>query len=294
MDANELLTAWQQARTRGLNNRNAAATLNVSEAELIASGCGRFVTRLLPKPEAILRKLPLLGEIKAVVRNPAAVIERDGTVRGVEANGVGADLVQADNFEMVCEVDRWKKGFAQREQTSGGCKLSLQFFTAAGTSAAKFFLRPASDAQAFAQLVAAFASADQSPQESAESRVAEFSLPLQVPAPVAPGALLKFLQTAAQLLQPLTFVARNDAACLSASRAIERVKRSDRGGWVNVLDDGMDIHLHEDGIRYLRAVADPRGNEGWLHWFSEQQAIAFSVRCGKDWRALAGAAGLEL
>ena len=85
-------------------------------------------------------------------------------------------------------------------------------------------------------------------------------------APVAPGALQAFLQTAVQLQEALTFVTRNDAACLSTSKAIERVKRSDRGGWVNVLDDGMDIHLHEDGIRYLRAVADANGDGGWLHW----------------------------
>ena len=292
-DASQLLAGWERARVRGLNNRAAAATLKVSEAQLIASGCGRFVTRLRPDAPALLRKLPRLGEIKAVVRNPAAVIERAGTVLGVEANGVAADLVQADQFEMICETARWKKGFALREETSGGLKLSVQFFTAAGASAAKFFLRPASDEQAFAQLVTAFASANQAPQELTESNVAESGLPLQRVTPVAAGALLAFLQTAAQLQQVLTFVTRNHAACLFTSKAIERVKRSHRRGWVNVLDDGMDIHLHEDGIRYLRAVADPRGDEGWLHWFSEQQAVALSIRCGNGWQALARAAGVE-
>ncbi len=292
-DANHLLAAWQHARSNGLNNRAAAATLKLSEAELIASGCGRFVTRLLPDAQALLFKLPLLGEIKAVVRNPAAVIERDGMVRSVEANAAGADLVQADHFEIVCETSQWRKGFALREETSGGFKLSLQFFTAAGTSTAKFFLRPASDVHAFAQLVAAFASPDQSPQESTEPNVAAFRLPLQRTAPVAPGGLQAFLQTAVQLQEALTFVTRNDAACLSTSKAIERVKRSDRGGWVNVLDDGMDIHLHEAGIRYLRAVADANGDAGWLHWFSEDEAIALSVRCKQGWQVLARGAGIE-
>ena len=292
-EAARLLAAWQHARSKGLNNRAAAATLEVSEAELIASACGRFVTRLRPEPQALLSKLPMLGEIKAVVRNPAAVVERAGTVHSIETTSVGAALVKADHFEMVCEIAQWRKGFALREEASGGFKVSVQFFTAAGTSATKFFLRPASDVQACAQLVAEFASADQSPQESTESRAAEVALPLQRLAPVAPGALLAFLQTAAQLQQSLTFVTRNDAACLSANKVIERVKRSDRGGWVNVLDDAMDIHLHEDGIRYLGAVSDPRRDEGWLHWFSEQQVIALSVRCGKSWQALARAAGVE-
>src|SRR4249920_629898 len=278
-DASQLLAAWQHARSKGLNNRAAAATMKLSEAELIASACGRFVTRLLPDAQALLRELALLGEIKAVVRNPAAVIERDGTVRSVEANAAGADLVQADHFEMSCEISQWKKGFALREETSGGFKLSLQFFTAAGISTAKFFLRPASNVDAFAQLVAAFASSDQSSQESTEPNVAAFRLPLQRTAAVAPGALQAFLQTAVQLQGALTFVTRNDAACLSTSKVIGRVKRSDRGGWVNVLDDGLDIHLHEDGIRYLRPVADESGDAGWLHWFSEDEAIALSVRC---------------
>ena len=292
-DASRLLAAWKHARSKGLNNRAAAAALKLSEAELIASACGHFVTRLLPDAQALLRELPLLGEIKAVVRNPAAVIERDGTVRSVEANAAGADLVQADHFEMICEVSRWRKGFALREESAGGLKLSLQFFTAAGTSAAKFFLRPGSDVDAFAQLVAAFASSDQSRQESTEPNVGEFRLPLQRTAAVAPGALQAFLQTAVQLQGALTFVTRNDAACLSTSKSIERVKRSERGGWVNVLDDGMDIHLHEDGIRYLRPVADADGDAGWLHWFSEDEVIALSVRCKQGWHALARSAGVE-
>jgi putative hemin transport protein len=292
-DAKQLLAAWQHARSKGLNNRAAAATLKLSEAELIASACGRFVTRLLPDAQILLRQLPLLGEIKAVVRNPAAVIERDGTVRDVVGTAAGADLVRADSFEMMCEVSQWRKGFALREETSGGFKLSLQFFTAAGISTAKFFLRPASNVDAFAQLVAAFAISDQSPQESTEPKGAEFRLPLQHTAPVAPGALQAFLQTAVQLQEPLIFVTRNDAACLSTSKAIERVKRSDRGGWVNVLDDGMDIHLHEDGIRYLRPVSDADGDAGWLHWFSEEEVIALSVHCKLGWQRLARGAGLE-
>ncbi len=289
MDANQLLTAWAQARAQGLNNRAAAAKLGVSEAELIAAGCGRFVTRLLPDALALLRSLPGLGEVKAVVRNPAAVIERAGTVQGVEANGVGAILVEAGSFEMVCEIARWKKGFALRENSTRGrgLKLSVQFFTAEGTSAAKFFLRPGGDTQAFAQLVDALASPEQSSRESIDATAVESSLPLQQRlAPTAPGALLAFLQTAAQSRQALTFVVRNRAACLSTSKTIERVKRSDRGGWVNVLDDEMDIHLHDDGIRYLRPVADPDADDGWLHWFCDQQAVALSVRCRQGWTEL--------
>ncbi|HTS53895.1 MAG TPA: ChuX/HutX family heme-like substrate-binding protein [Burkholderiales bacterium] len=291
--AGGLLAAWEEARAQGRNNRAAAAKLGRSEAELIASGCGRFVTRLRPDALALLHHLPTLGEIKAVVRNPTAVIERAGTVRSIELNGVGAILVEADHFEMACQSAQWNKAFALREKTERGLKLSLQFFTAEGISAAKFFLRPGSDLHALRDLVRACASPDQSPRETIEPRAPEYSLPLQRPAPVAPGALLAFLQAAAGARHALTFVARNRAACLSTDKAVERVKRSDRGGWVNVLDEGMDIHLHDDRIRYLRSVPDPHGDCGWFHWFSERQAIALSLRCGQGWETLAQAAGVQ-
>ena len=284
--ATQLLAAWELARSKGLNNRAAAEMLKVSEAQLIASGCGRFVTRLHSEAPSVLRKLPLLGEIKAVVRNPAAVIERAGTVQDVAATGGGEMLIRAEHFEVAGKAAQWEKGFALREEAARGFKLSLQFFTADGTSAAKFFLRPASDVHAFADLVAAFASSDQSEQESVALTCAKLSLPLQASAPVAAGALLGFLQAAARLAHPLTFVTRNAAASLSTSKAIERIKLSDRGEWVNVLDDGMDIHLHQPAIRYVRPVADPAGQGGWLHWLSEGQAVALSTRCGEGWAEL--------
>ena len=292
-DTTQLLAGWEQARDRGLNNRAAAAALRVSEAELIASGCGRFVTRLRPDTVALLRALPMLSEIKAVVRNPTAVVERAGTVQGIEITGVSVILVKAENFEMVCQATQWKKAFALREKTAARNKLSIQFFTAAGISAAKFFLRPAGDVKAFTELLNGFADSNQSPQEPVEAGSGESGLTVQELALAPNGALLAFLQTLAGSQHALTFVVRNPAACLATSKAIERVKRSEAGGWVNVLDHDLDVHLHEDRIRYLRPVPDAVGDAGWLHWFSDQQAIALSVRCDLGWQALARAAGVE-
>ena len=288
MDPNQLLTAWSEARADGLNNRAVAAKLGIPEAELIASACGRFVTRLRPDTLALLRELPVLGEIKAIVRNPTAVIERAGTVRGSETTAVGVVLIQADHFELMCQAPRWSKAYSLREETSRGVKQSIQFFTAAGTSAAKFFLRPSSNLSAFENLVSAFAHPDQSQLETVERTAMESEVMLQQPRDAASDALTAFLDAAARSRQPLTFVARNDAASLSTSKTVDRVKRSDRGGWVNVLHDEMDIHLHDERIRYVRCVADADG--GWLHWYSDEQAIALSVRCGQGWKELAQAA----
>jgi putative heme degradation protein len=290
MDPNQLLTAWSEARADGLNNRAVAAKLGIAEAELVASACGRFVTRLTPDPLALLRTLPSLGEVKAVVRNPTVVIERAGTVRGSEITAVGVALVQADHFDLICQLELWNKAYALREQTERSFKQSIQFFTAAGTSAAKFFLRPSSKLDAFADLVSALASPDQSAKEIIEREAAKSDVALQPLAPAASGALTAFLHAAAQSRQPLTFVVRNRAACLSTSKTVDRVKHSDRGGWVNVLHDEMDIHLHDDRIRYLRCVPDSSRDSGWLHWYSDEQTIALSVRCAVGWTQLVRAA----
>src|SRR5262249_31957660 len=148
---------------------------------------------------------------------------------------VGVVLVQADHFELVCHLPRWSKAFALREETSRGVKQSIQFFTTAGTSAAKFFLRPSSNLSAYAGIVSDYASPDQSQRETVERRIPESDVPLECLPAAPPGTLTTFLDAAVQLRRPLTFVVRNDAATLSSSRMVERVKRSDRGGWMNAL-----------------------------------------------------------
>jgi putative heme degradation protein len=317
VDASQMLAGWEHARARGLNNRAAAAELGVSEAELIACGCGRFVTRLLPEGLALLRDLPLLGEVKAIVRNPSAVIERAGTVHdfkpngiersgvepsgversgvepnSVEPNGIGAILVEADHFEMVCELAEWRKAFALREQTPRGVKLSLQFFTAEGVSTAKFFLRPGGNIAAFATLVQAYSDPDQSTSETSAPPRNTAYLPLERLVAVHHPGLLGFLQLASRTHHSLHLVVRSGAASLTTTKTIERVKRSDKGGWVNVLDDSLDLHLHEDKLRYLRLSRDADRDSGWFHWFSDRRAIALSVRVDEGWRELARSAGV--
>jgi putative heme degradation protein len=302
LDASQMLTEWEQARARGLNNRAAAAELGLTEAELIASGCGHFVTRLLPDALALVHDLPLLGEVKAIVRNPSAVIERTGTVHSVELvgaepnavgrTGSGVALVAADHFEIVCQLPEWRKAFALREQTARGAKLSLQFFTAEGVSTAKFFLRPGSNFLAFDKLVQTYSNPDQSAVEVVMPPRHTAYLPLERLVAVRHTGLLAFLQFASRAHYPLHLLVRSGAASLTTAKVVERVQRSEKGGWVNVLDDGLDLHLEEDRLRYLRPSRDPDMDSGWFHWFSDRRAIALSVRVREGWRELARAAGV--
>jgi len=286
-DTAELLAAWEHARAQGLNNRAAAAQLGVSEAELVASGCGRFTTRLRPDFSALLTRLPELGELKCIVRNAWAVLERAGEVRGVETDAVGARHVQADQFDTECRVALWRKGFALEEAAAHGTKLSLQFFTAEGVSAAKFFLRHDSGIAPFRSLVQEYADSDQSATESVALPTPVAYMPLERLVAARHDGLLRFLQAASRTQNPLHLLVRSGAASIRTTKVVERVKRSDKGGWVNVLDDGLDLHMHEDKLRYLRLGRDPDADSGWFHWFSDRRAVALSVRVGRGWKELA-------
>jgi putative hemin transport protein len=291
-DATALLRAWSDAHAGGLNNRAAASKLGVSEAELVASACGRFATRLRSDCRALLDRLAQLGEIKCIVRNPYAVLERAGTVQSAEYMAPGRLRLHADRFEAECQLESWRKGFALEETGAAGTKCSLQFFTAEGVSAAKFFLRPASEVQAYRELVRAFADENQSDREDVVPAAASAPVPAQRLRPAAEDALLNFLRCASRGHRPLRLRVHNGAAALVTSKVIERVKRSEKGGWVNVLDDGLNLHLHEERIRFVQALAGRAPDSGWFHWFGGQHEIALSVQVDSTWEELAQAAGV--
>src|ERR1700744_5364361 len=78
---NDLAELWASLRRAkpNLRNRDAAAELGVSEAELIASrqDAGNF--RLRPDWRALFTQLPKLGRVMALTRNENVVHERHGT-----------------------------------------------------------------------------------------------------------------------------------------------------------------------------------------------------------------------
>ncbi|MEO8628290.1 MAG: ChuX/HutX family heme-like substrate-binding protein [Betaproteobacteria bacterium] len=285
-DPAEILAGWKTARAQSLNNRAAAAQLGVSEAQLIASACGTFVTRLRPDFAALLSELPALEEIKAIVRNPLAVLERTGVVESVTHTLADLIRVAADRFHADCWVDLWCKVFALEEHSRRGVKRSLQFFTDDGISAAKFFLRPGSDLAHFLTLTQRYAHLDQCAAESVEAPRAHHYSPVDRLTEAPDGALFAFLNAASAANDPLTFIVRNPVAALSATKSIDRVKRSGAGAWVNVLDEGMDLHLHEAHARYVRLVPDSEGDSGYFHWLSEQRDVILSVHTATSWETL--------
>jgi putative hemin transport protein len=284
------LEAWAAARASGLNNRATARKLGISERELIASACGDFAMRLRPEFSSLLAALTVLGEIKCVVRNPWAVLERAGTIAAVQPSGSERIVVEADRFALDCDVGLWNAAFALEEAGTHGDKLSIQFFTAEGVSAAKFFLREMDRVETFRALVHAYSASEQTANELVTATAPAAYMPLERLVAIRHDGLFKFLQAASSSAVSLQLVVRSGAATLTTAKRIERVKRSDKGAWVNVLDDGLDVHLHEESLRYVRLSRYPDVDSGWFHWFSDRRGVALSVRVSEHWSELARAA----
>lgn len=283
--AKALFDTWQAARKRGLNNRAAALDAGISEAELLASGCGRGVTRLAGDFLALLRSFSELGEIKSVIRNAYAVQERTGSVIRVESNEIST-LIQGDTFLLHAEVGAWTRGFALTEPGKYGLKRSIQFFTDAGVSAAKCFLTAKSDDAVYRSMVQRFSSPD---QRDAESGIAAAGVSVQPDrAGLLPGFLGNCLIAANRLSMPVEVSVANACATQITVKTLERIKRSDRGGWINVLDTGLDLHLHEERIGHVHVSS--AGESATLHWYADDGVEALTMRVTNGGAELVAAA----
>src|SRR5690606_1540266 len=92
--------------------RDAAATLGVSEAELLATTVdGRSVVRLAPRFRELLKDVPALGKVMALTRNNDAVHERKGVYEDVSTGG-HAGLVVGPDIDLRLFFSDWTHGFA--------------------------------------------------------------------------------------------------------------------------------------------------------------------------------------
>lgn len=161
--------------------RDAARELGVSEAELVATGCGgendgAQAIRLTGPWPALIEQLPSLGRVMALTRNEHAVHERKGEYRKIEFFGPTKMVgnVLGPDIDLRLFLRRWHLSFAVREETPHGARESLQFFDQDGSAIHKIYLEPESNRDAFARLVAAHRAEDQQPGQSV------------IPAPPAP------------------------------------------------------------------------------------------------------------
>ena len=160
--ARDLAKRWSALRAEQpkLRIRDAAAVLQASEAELLATRIPEgVVTPLDTRFRELVARLPELGRVMALTRNPEVVHERKGRYESVDVGG-HAGLVVGPDIDLRIFFSAWAFGFAIDEPSDHGARRSLQFFDVHGDSIHKIFLQEDSDAEAFARIVADHRAAD--------------------------------------------------------------------------------------------------------------------------------------
>ncbi|NGZ84230.1 hemin-degrading factor [Duganella aceris] len=173
-----------------LQLRDAAKTLNVSEAELLAAnGIGKTVTRLKEGdnvPREIMRRALDLGTVMALTRNENGVLERTGVATRLKPQEeiVGLDADKEKEREarlrniaggyLGGEIDlrftfkNWRYAFAVVQPGKDGVvSRSLQFFDTHGNAAHKLYVKSEAGVAVFDQLVADY----RNPEQSADLKV---------------------------------------------------------------------------------------------------------------------------
>ncbi|TYQ13730.1 UNVERIFIED_ORG: putative hemin transport protein [Zoogloea ramigera] len=185
--AANLVEQWDKLRAEQprLPARDAARQLGVSEADLLATGLGKTVTRLQDDgtaPREIMRRALDLGKVMALTRNENGVIERTGVAtrlkpdedvqtldedkekeREVRMRNIAGGYLGGE-IDLRFWFDKWKYAFAVAQPGKDGVVArSLQFFDASGNAVHKLYVRSDAGAPVFDKLVADFRNANQGP-----------------------------------------------------------------------------------------------------------------------------------
>ncbi|MEI9416447.1 hemin-degrading factor [Mesorhizobium sp. Cs1321R2N1] len=142
--------------------RDLAAQLGISEAELAAAHCGDGAVRIEPRVNDLLTGLEAVGEVMALTRNESAVHEKIG-VYDKPVTGNHNAMMLGENIDLRIFPKVWAHGFAVEKRDGDDIRRSLQFFDAAGEAVHKVHLRPASSLYAYQKLVASLESSNQEP-----------------------------------------------------------------------------------------------------------------------------------
>ena len=275
--------------------RDLAAQLGVSEAQLAASRVGSGVTRINPSPDALMPAAELLGEVMALTRNDSCVHEKVGHYANYHS-GDHACMVLNEEIDLRIFPKHWVSAFAVEKETDRGLRRSLQVFDAAGDAIHKIHLRDGSDLEAWERVTRSLALEEQSdtltvaeraPVEEAKSRPDKLDqlhdewrkmtdthqfmricskLKMNrlgayriAGAPfvhrLAPAAVDTMLEGVRDREIAFMFFVGNQGCIQIHSGPIHTLKGM--GPWQNILDPGFDMHLRSDHVAEVYAVEKP-------------------------------------
>ena len=170
LSATELSEAWKQIQAEhpGIRTREAAALMQSSEAQLLASCPKEEVIRLTSDWKGLLKRLPELGEVMSLTRNDACILEHDGAFEDVRVFGKGdhhMGLVIGP-IETRVFLHVWHVAFAVKQQKGERRLTSIQVFDKQGNAITKIYLRKHSNYEAYEQLVKDFTAEDQGREQA--------------------------------------------------------------------------------------------------------------------------------
>jgi len=280
-----------------MRERDFARIHGISEAELTAAYVGESATRLNVNVATLLNGLTACGEVMALTRNESAVHEKIGPYEDVKVGASNA-LVLGDEIDLRIFPGKWAFGFAvEKTGDDGEVRRSLQFFDAAGDAVHKVHTRPATNLEAWSELVDKLRADEQSQQVETGA----VSDPSSVDASAAAGVeelvehwsrltdthqffgMLKKLNL--ERLQAMRMVGSKYAWPLDLSATAQLMhgaaesgvpimvfvgssgciqihggpiaKVEPMGPWLNVLDETFHLHLRLDHIAEAWAVRKP-------------------------------------
>jgi len=170
VDPDQLRARWAAlTESEGqLRTRNAAQALGVSEAQLVATGCGNGVTRLeIERWADLIKELNALGHVMALTRNEHLVIENDGHYQNINCGDAMGQVVD-EGIDLRLFFRHWGSAFAVERETPRGMLRSIQIFGRTGDAVHKVYLRKKSDLDAYQALVERLRSDDQSSLQPVE------------------------------------------------------------------------------------------------------------------------------
>ncbi|OZI41306.1 hemin-degrading factor [Bordetella genomosp. 5] len=275
--------------------RNQAQALGVSEAELVAAGCGGAdVTPLGGEMQALFRDIGTLGEVMALTRNDACVHERHGRYENINATGM-VGIVLGPDIDLRVFFECWQSAWAVHQDG----RHSIQFFDRAGVAVHKVYRTDESDVAAWDAFVQkhtvapvwpetqAIAPAEEQPDVTDAAafrdawlamtdthhffpllrkykvsrlgalRAAGHDLAQQVPTDVAE----RMLTQAAEDLLPIMCFVGNRGMIQIHTGTVNNLRRT--GPWFNVLDPRFNLHLDTTAIEQAWIVNKPT-TDGWV------------------------------
>lgn len=275
--------------------RDLAAQLDLTEADLLAAHTGLGATRIDATPAKLIPLVQELGPVLALTRNESAVHERDGVYEAWH-DGSHAAMVLGAEIDLRIFPAHWVYGFAVEKPGETGVKCSIQVFDAHGDAVHKIHLRPESDVAAFARLVAALRLPDQdqtltlSPRPPVEGPKADPAKAEKLRAewdalsdthqflkmtrklkmnrlgayrtagepytrPLARDAVSHLLHRASEQGIELMIFVGNEGCIQIHGGPVKNIVAM--GPWINVLDPRFDLHLRTDHIAEVWWVSKP-------------------------------------